>query len=153
MGVEIERKFLVEGSAWREKCIGVMIRQGYLSTQASAVVRVRIAADEAFLTVKGLAEGISRPEFEYPIPLTDAEQLLTMCSGALIEKVRYLVNFEGLQWEVDVFSGANQGLIVAECELTSADQAISRPPWLGAEVSDDVRYANSNLVANPFTSW
>ncbi len=153
MGVEIERKFLVRDDTWRAGAVGHTIRQGYLSCDPSAVVRVRICRDKGYLTVKGLAAGLARPEFEYDIPLPEAEQLLTMCGARLIEKTRYEVVLAGLRWEVDVFSGENAGLVVAECELESVDQEISHPAWLGDEVSDDPRYANSNLATNPFTTW
>jgi len=149
MGVEIERKFLVRNESWRTVDSGVAIRQGYLSTTPLATVRVRIAGEASYLTVKGLASGLARPEFEYDIPLAEAEQLLQLCLASIIEKTRFVVNIDELVWEIDVFSGDNKGLITAECELESETQEISRPDWLGPEVSEDRRYANSNLAVKP----
>ncbi|MET3130060.1 adenylate cyclase [Oxalobacteraceae bacterium GrIS 1.11] len=154
MGVEIERKFLLRGEAWRSLGQPVLLRQGYLSSQRERVVRVRVEGDQASLTIKGPNVGTSRGEWEYPIPLADAEQLLErLCEQPLIEKYRRRIAFEGMVWEVDEFLGANAGLLVAEIELSSEDQAFARPDWIGAEVSDDARYFNANLIAHPFSSW
>ena len=153
VGFEIERKFLVKSKSWRTNAPGIAMRQGYLSDDPLAVVRVRVAAERGFLTIKGMPNGIVRPEFEYEIPSHEAEQLLGMCAGRLVEKVRYVLPGDGVTWEVDVFSGLNTGLVVAECELQDADQKFSHPIWLAEEVSDDPRYANSNLATNPFTTW
>lgn len=154
MAIEIERKFLVKGDAWKAAAVGVLYRQGYLSTDKARTVRVRIAGERAFLTVKGLATGLARAEFEYEIPLADAAEMLDqLCMTPLIEKRRYTVAYQGLSWEIDEFLGANLGLVVAEVELDSADQAIDLPDWVGQEVSDDVRYFNSSLIAHPFFSW
>lgn len=154
MGIEIERKFLVTSDAWKASAAGVLYRQGYLSTDKARTVRIRIAGEKAFITIKGMASGIVRPEFEYEIPLDDAAAMLdTLCLQPLIEKRRYTLEYKGLRWEVDEFFGENQGLVVAEVELASADQAIELPGWIGTEVTDDARYFNSSLIAYPFTRW
>lgn len=154
MGVEIERKFLVIDGRWRALGVGVSLRQGYLSSHPERVVRVRIEGDLAMLTIKGRSVGASRGEWEYPIPLADAEQFLaSLCEQPLIEKKRYRIQHEGMLWEVDEFFGANAGLVVAEIELEAEDQPFSRPDWLGAEVTDDARYFNANLISHPFTEW
>jgi CYTH domain-containing protein len=153
MGKEIERKFLVRGEAWRELATGVRYRQGYLSTVKERTVRVRTVGERGYLTVKGLTVGATRHEFEYEIPTVDAGTLLGMCEQPLVEKVRYRIPFAGLTWEVDEFEGANLGLIVAECELSSEDQRIELPSWIGEEVTGDPRYFNSNLIAHPYSAW
>ena len=155
MAREIERKFLVIRDRWRPNgARGTHYRQGYLSTDPARVVRVRTAGDKALLTVKGPTVGTSRREYEYRIPVDDANEMLDqLCLRPLIEKVRYRQVFGGHTWEIDVFAGANDGLVVAELELPTEDAAFERPPWLGAEVSDDPRYFNSNLVRVPFTRW
>ena len=150
MGTEIERKFLVPGDAWKvAAAAGVRIRQGYLSSDKDRTVRVRIAGDQAWLTVKGLTQGSSRPEFEYPVPLPDGEAMLEMCERPLLEKTRHRVAHGGLEWEVDVFEGDNAGLVLAEVELERADQPVSLPPWAGLEVTDDPRYYNVHLAKHP----
>lgn len=151
VGIEIERKFLVS-AAWRPSGPGRALRQGYLSLDPARTVRVRRAGDAAWLTIKGLGDGPSRPEFEYPIPLADAEALLALTLGQVC-KTRYLERCGDHVFEVDVFEGANVGLIIAEVELAAADEAIARPPWLGAEVTADPRYFNSALAAHPFSTW
>ena len=153
MGKEIERKYLVRGEAWRKLAQGVRYRQGYLSTVKERTVRVRTVDDRGYLTVNGVTVGATRKEFEYDIPRADAASLLEMCEQPLVEKVRYKIPFGGLTWEVDEFEGANQGLVVAECELSSEDQRIELPPWIGEEVTADPRYFNSNLIAHPFSKW
>ncbi len=153
MGTEIERKFLVNGTQWKASAVGTPYRQGYLSTAKDRVVRVRTMGDKACLTIKGLAVGAVRPEFEYDIPLADCRQLLALCEQPLIEKTRYVVKNGHQIWEIDEFHGENQGLIVAECELESEEQQIDKPAWVGKEVTGDRRYYNSNLVANPFSTW
>ena len=154
MGVEIERKFLVKCNSWRDLAPGVLYRQGYISTQPGRTVRVRVADDRAFITLKGASQGIARSEFEYSIPLEDANEILTLlCSLPLIEKYRRKIDLNGLVWEVDEFLGENQGLVIAEVELENADQAIELPDWIGEDVSHDSRYYNSNLVNNPFSRW
>jgi len=158
MGIEIERKFLVSGDAWRAQATAAAactdIRQGYLSLGPPVSVRVRIRAGQATLTIKRAMLDIAREEYEYPLPLADAEEFLErFCVGSIIEKTRHCVDMGGLCWEVDVFGGDNAGLIVAEIELEDADQSFERPPWLGAEVSGDARYLNSSLCVNPYSRW
>lgn len=152
MGIEIERKFLVVGSDWKPEA-GVRMCQGYLNRDKARTVRVRVAGDAAFLTVKGISRGATRAEFEYAIPLADAQQLLALCDGPLIEKTRYVIPYQGTTWEVDEFLGDNAGLVVAEVELQSEDQPFARPPWLGAEVTQDARYFNSSLASVPYCQW
>lgn len=154
MPLEIERKFLVQNDNWRNLASGVAYRQGYLSTEAESTVRVRIAGDRAFLTIKGKTTQSTRREYEYPIPLNEAEEMLDyLCHRPLIEKTRYRIPIEDLVWEVDEFHGENQGLIMAEVELKSEDQAIALPHWIGLEVSGDSRYYNSYLSRHPYQSW
>jgi adenylate cyclase len=154
MGIEIERKFLVVGEGWRGLAEGVTYRQGYLASRDGITVRVRVAGETGYLTIKGASQGISRAEYEYVIPLDDAIELLdTLCDRPLIEKIRYRIHWEGLLWEVDEFMGANQGLIVAEVELTDADQLIHLPDWIGSDVSDDPRYFNVSLTRFPYREW
>lgn len=152
MSQEIERKFLVAAD-WKPRDEGTYFKQGYLSSVKERVVRVRIAGTTAKLTVKGITTGVSRAEFEYEIPVDDAKAMLEICEQPLIEKRRHLETVGGKQFEIDVFLGANQGLIIAELELASEDEAFEKPPWLRAEVSGDERYYNNNLIARPFTTW
>jgi adenylate cyclase len=154
MPLEIERKYLVRNNRWRMPGKGTRYRQGYLSTEAARNVRVRVAAGRGFITVKGLTVNITRPEYEYPIPVEDANEMLdTLCLKPIIEKVRYLIEHAGLLWEVDEFEGENAGLVIAEVELARADQTVILPDWIGEEVTDDARYHNASLIANPFTTW
>ncbi len=150
---EIERKFLLKSNAWRELADGVTYRQGYLSTVPERTVRVRIAGDDAFLTVKGRNVKNTRAEFEYSIPVVDAEQMLKLCDGPLVEKKRYEIPHAGKTWQVDEYFGDNCGLILAEVELTSESEQPEIPDWIGEEVSGDPRYYNSNLAKQPFKSW
>jgi CYTH domain-containing protein len=152
MGIEIERKFLVIGDAWRTPT-GTAIGQGYLNRDKQRTVRVRVAGSQAFLTIKGPSHGATRQEFEYPIPVADAHLLFGLCDGTVIRKTRHVVMHDGNCWEVDEFHADNQGLIVAEIELTTEDQTFTKPDWLGREVTDDPRYFNSNLIAHPFCKW
>lgn len=152
MAIEIERKFLVTGDAWRSGH-ATRYRQGYLNRDKERTVRVRIAADKAFLTIKGISSGASRAEFEYEIPVADAEQLLLLCDGPLIEKTRYVIAHEGMTWEVDEFHGSNDGLVVAEIELQSETQDFSKPAWVGLEVTHEKRYFNSSLAITPYSTW
>jgi adenylate cyclase len=153
MAVEIERKFLVHGDAWKVSGVAELFRQGYLSTEPERTVRVRLAGSMGFLTIKGLSHGSRRDEFEYPIPAADAEALLAMCHRPLIEKYRYRVPHAGLVWEIDEFLGDNAGLVVAEVELASEEQTISLPAWVGEEVTGDARYYNASLVRHPYRRW
>ncbi len=154
MGVEIERKFLPATDGWRQQGQPVLIRQGYLSSHPERVVRVRIYGDEAFMTIKSKAVGVTRGEWEYPLPLADAREFLDrLCEQPIIEKYRRRIDHAGFTWEVDEFLGVNAGLVVAEIELPSEQQAFDRPDWVGAEVTDDARYLNSNLIRQPFSSW
>jgi adenylate cyclase len=153
MAAEIERKFLVANDSWRDGTPGQRIAQGYLSQDPDRTVRIRIAGENAWLTIKGRTEGITRAEFEYPISLADAQALLGLCLPSVIDKTRYCIPFGDHVWEIDVFHGENEGLVIAEVEL--ADESISpkMPPWVGAEVSADLRYFNSYLASQPFSTW
>lgn len=154
MATEIERKFLVRDQRWKIGASGKAFRQGYLATEHAGTVRVRLVGEQAWLTIKGRTEGYSRLEFEYEIPLADGREILDrLCPGPTIDKTRYRIEHAGHVWEVDAFHGANEGLVVAEIELTSEDESFARPEWLGEEVSGDPRYFNSNLVRAPFLTW
>ncbi|HEX8528915.1 MAG TPA: CYTH domain-containing protein [Cytophagales bacterium] len=154
MGVEIERKYLVQGTAWKAGATGVAYRQGYLSSHRERTVRIRTAGDKGYLTIKGVATGAARPEYEYEIPYAEAvEMLQNLCEQPVIEKVRYKIPYGGLLWEVDEFGGENQGLVVAEVELSDEGQAVPLPPWAGLEVTSDARYYNANLFRHPYSKW
>lgn len=154
MGTEIERKFRVRNDSWRPKARGTKCRQGYLNSDRERTVRVRTINDKGFLTVKGMTRGCTRTEYEYEIPLTDADALLNeLCEKPLIVKTRYKIEYGRLIWEVDEFSDENQGLIVAEVELETEMQAFDKPTWIGEEVTGDPRYYNSNLVRYPYSKW
>ncbi|MGE4311519.1 CYTH domain-containing protein [Desulfovibrio sp.] len=154
MGKEIERKFLLKGDAWRDLAQGTMYRQGYLNSAKERTVRVRTVGDKAFLTIKGITVGATRAEYEYEIPFADCNALLdNLAEKPLIEKKRYKIKQGEFVWEIDEFFGDNKGLIVAEVELTSEDQAFPKPEWVGEEVTGDPRYFNSNLIKHPFTKW
>lgn len=154
MGIEIERKFLVTSDAWMRQGEPVLLRQGYLSSHPARVVRVRIEGDRAVMTIKGKNVGASRGEWEYPIPMADAQEFLDkLCEQPIIEKYRRRIPHAGFVWEVDEFLGANAGLVVAEIELPSEDQAFDKPDWVGDEVTHDKRYLNSNLIAHPYSNW
>jgi adenylate cyclase len=154
MGEEIERKFLVKGAPWRSAGEGVRYRQGYLCLKPERTVRVRMAGQKGFLTIKGPDHGGVRSEYEYPIPAADALSLLEgLCEKPLIEKVRYRLPLGGHVWELDVFAGENEGLATAEVELTRSDEVVEIPDWAGREVTGDPRYANANLVRHPFSTW
>lgn len=153
MPAEIERKFLVKNEGWRSLATGQVYRQGYIAT-GLRTVRVRVVGEQGYLTIKGPTVGIARAEFEYPIPVQDASEMLeTLCDPPLIEKTRYKIPWAGLVWEVDEFAGLNRGLIMAEVELPDPNQPIEYPDWIGEEVSHDPRYYNSNLAKHPFTQW
>jgi len=155
MAIEIERKFLLKSDAWRQEADqGCVYKQGYLVGSKQASVRVRIEGDQAFLNIKSATLGIYRQEYEYPIPVSDADELLaTLCEQPLIEKTRYHVNYGNHEWEIDVFAGENDGLIVAEVELEHEDSDFDKPTWLGDEVSEDPKYYNVSLVRHPFKKW
>ncbi|MFM6193514.1 MAG: CYTH domain-containing protein [Planktothrix sp.] len=151
MATEIERKFLVKGDGWRSLGVGEIYRQGYIANNNGRTVRVRVVGEQGYLTIKGSTTGMKRAEFEYKIPVEDAQELLeTLCDRPLIEKTRYKILMGDLTWEVDEFWGENQGLILAEVELETEYQNIDIPDWIGEEVTSDPRYYNSNLVKNPF---
>ena len=156
MNVEIERKFLVEGDAWRAAAgRSMQMVQGYLAGPPAArcSVRVRLAGTQAFLNIKSLASGIARDEYEYPLPPPDARRMLDTLAGDVVEKLRHHVVVEGHLFEIDEFGGANAGLVVAEIELASADAPFARPGWLGLEVSHLDRYYNLNLAMRPYSQW
>lgn len=154
MGFEIERKFLLKNANWR-KLVNekTLIRQGYLNSDAERTVRVRVRDRTAFLTIKGKTQNTTRQEFEYEIPIDDADSLLKLCEPPLIEKTRFIVKYQGKTWEIDEFEGENRGLTVAEIELSSEDESFDLPDWIGKEVSHDRRYFNSSLIKKPFSSW
>ena len=154
MATEIERKFLIKPGAWSPRDAGTHMQQGYLSAQNGCTVRVRIEGDVGRLTVKGPTTGISRPEFEYTVPVADARFMLDeLCEPPLIDKHRYRERHGRHTWEIDVFHGDNEGLIVAEVEMMSEDDVLEMPPWAAEEVSFDFRYSNANLRKAPFKSW
>jgi adenylate cyclase len=154
MAKEIERKFLVKSRDFLNQVSGVPITQGYISSASSHSVRVRRYGDRGFITIKGPTKGATRDEFEYEIPRADAEEMLAnLCEHTPIEKTRYRIPVGKHTFEVDRFGGTNEGLIVAEVELASEDEAIELPDWIGREVTDDPRYYNSNLSRRPFTTW
>ncbi len=154
MANEIERKFLVRPRNWSELGPGLVIRQGYLSTDNERTVRVRIYGDRGYITIKGITAGISRKEYEYEIPRTDADELLDrLCHRPLVEKTRFRIPFGGHTFEVDEFTGDNRGLTVAEVELKAPGETVALPDWIDREVSGDPRYFNSNLVRHPYSSW
>lgn len=154
MGIEIERKFLLTSTSWKQLAPGTSYRQGYLNSTKERTVRVRTIDDKGFLTIKGVSVGATRVEYEYEIPVADAQHLLDdLCEKPLIEKNRYKINHAGFVWEVDEFFGENMGLIVAEIELESEDQSFEKPEWVGEEVTGDPRYFNSSLIKEPYTQW
>jgi len=149
MNQEIERKFLVKGTPWAG-IEGDDIQQGYIS-KGEATVRVRIRKGKGYLTIKGKTVGLSRPEYEYEIELKEAREMLHLfCGNQRIEKIRYIIPYKGFKWEVDVFKGLNEGLVVAEIELEAEEQQFEKPDWVGKEVSDDSRYRNSCLLKWPW---
>ncbi len=154
MGKEIERKFKVKSREYKNMADGIYIHQGFLSTEKERVVRVRIKGDQGFLTIKGITKGATRLEYEYEIPAPEAKSLLKeLCLKPTIEKYRHHITFQGFLWEVDEFMGENEGLMIAEIELEDEDQHFETPTWVGKEVTNDPRYFNSNLIANPFSNW
>ena len=161
MGIEIERKFLVRNEAWKPQAHRtVRMAQGYLNDLAAVAsgtqqcsMRVRIAGDEAFLNIKSREPGPQRQEFDYPIPVADAEALLKLASGGLIDKIRHYVTHAGHLWEIDEFLGDNAGLVVAEIELDAVDEAFAKPDWIGSEVTELQRYYNLALAERPYSAW
>ena len=154
MPLEIERKFLLRNDSWRRAVIrSVPLAQGYLSVDPLRTVRVRVAGDRAWLTVKGPVVGITRAEFEYPVPVTEATAMLALCPQPVVEKTRHYVPVGAHVWEIDVFTGANAGLVLAEVELAAPDENITLPGWVGEEVSGQARYYNSSLLRLPYCDW
>jgi adenylate cyclase len=161
MGIEIERKFLVTSEGWRDAAHKVVpMAQGYLNDLAmveggmqKASVRVRTEDDHAFLNLKSRERGHTRQEFNYPIPVVEARELLALCVGGLVDKRRHYVQHAGHLWEVDEFLGDNAGLVVAEIELKSADESFEMPPWAGRQVTDSLRYYNLALASRPYSQW
>ena len=155
MGKEIERKYLVDKTKWQQidKPIGQLYRQGYLLSDPNKTIRVRITTDKAFLTIKGLSIGATRPEYEYEIPFDEAKELLDNFSISELSKIRYKILFGNKVWEVDEFLGDNTGLIVAEIELKSEDENFSTPIWVDKEVTGQEKYYNSNLTIEPYKNW
>ncbi|MBK7541538.1 MAG: CYTH domain-containing protein [Candidatus Competibacteraceae bacterium] len=155
MGIEIERKFLIRNDGWRQQVErSARMRQGYLTSDARCSVRVRLADGQGFLNIKSGTLGIQRSEYEYPIPATEAEEILdALCEKPLLEKTRHFVRHGQHLWEIDEFAGDNAGLIVAEVELRRPDEPFARPDWLGEDVSHDIRYYNSQLARRPYTTW
>ncbi len=152
MSVEIERKFKVKDT-FRPTDAGMSITQGYLLREPKRTVRIRIAGIQGFLTIKGETHGAARLEYEYEIPAEEARELLALCPPPLVEKTRYVEVFAGKRWEVDVFHGENGGLVIAEIELESEDEAFALPAWVGAEVTGETRYYNAALIAYPYRLW
>ena len=154
MALEIERKFLVIGDAWKNHVTDqFQLKQGYLQSTPERTVRIRTAEKEAFLTIKGKTTGISRVEYEYAIPFKEGLELLKLSENEPIEKIRHIVFHHGITWEIDVFEGLNTGLILAEVELQTEHQEISLPEWVGKEVSQDARYYNAALSIQPYSQW
>ncbi|HDP76018.1 MAG TPA: CYTH domain-containing protein [Bacteroidales bacterium] len=153
--MEIERKYLVDIQRWESlpKPKPFKIVQGYLTTNPEKTIRVRIKGEKAFMTIKGLVQGIARKEIEFEIPIDKAHELIQKFCGAVIEKNRYLIDHNGKTWEVDVFEGKNKGLLLAELELQTEDERITLPDWVTQEVTHDYRYYNSHLSENPYANW
>jgi adenylate cyclase len=155
MGQEIERKFLVDIDKWRQldKPKGELYRQGYLVSEPNKTIRVRQTNEKGFLTIKGITIGATRPEYEYEIPINDAKELLEHFSISELSKIRYKINFDNKTWEIDEFLGDNDGLIIAEIELTSEDEKFLIPEWVEIEVTEQEKYYNSNLTVEPYKNW
>jgi len=155
MAIEIEHKFLLANSGWREHIShSIKYRQGYLSSQATSSIRIRISNEHAWLNIKSATIGTHRHEYEYEIPLQDADEIINMlCRKPIIEKTRHIVIHDGNTWEIDEFAGENRGLIVAEIELSEIGKTFSKPHWLGQEVTHDLRYYNNNLAIFPYSEW
>lgn len=154
MGKEIERKFLIQSLDYRQEATKTYYKQGYISTDKNGVVRVRIIGDRGYLTIKGANQKAVRDEYEYLIPLNDAQEMIeTLCQKPIIEKYRYKKEVSGLWWEIDEFLGDNEGLTIAEVELPCEDYAVILPEWIGKEVTGNPLYYNSNLVKHPYKDW
>ena len=153
MGIEIERKFLVDGQIFPQSNRSVWIKQGYLNSNPERCVRIRITGDQCFITIKGPTKGMTRAEYEYSIPIEDGEHLLMLCENEPIEKRRHYVEYHGMLWEIDQFYGVNLGLVIAEIELSAESQDFKKPEWIGQEVTYDHRYSNASLSTAPFSSW
>lgn len=155
MSQEIERKFLVIADTWKGQVRqSVRCRQGYLCGNETSSIRIRVCEEDARLNIKSATLGITRDEFDYPVPLADALRMLErLCDGPLIEKTRHIVDHAGHVWEIDVFEGENRGLVVAEVELSSENESFEMPDWVGGEVSHDARYYNTSLVRHPYSRW
>jgi CYTH domain-containing protein len=153
MSIEIERKFLVKDTGFLKNYEGSYYIQGYLSSTSGRTVRVRVANNKGWLTIKGKAQNLTRPEYEYEVPLKDAAELLELCEKPLLEKIRYKIEYASKIWEVDVFLKDNTGLIVAEIELKTENEKFRLPSWVGKEVSGDKKYSNSNLIKVPYKDW
>ncbi|WP_417431559.1 CYTH domain-containing protein [Halpernia sp.] len=155
MPTEIERKFLVDKNKWQKekKPTGELFRQGYLFTDPNKTIRVRQTSEKGFLTIKGISIGATRTEYEYEIPLKEAEELLDYFAVSELSKIRYIINFENKLWEIDEFLDENEGLIIAEIELKSEDENFKLPDWIDREVTSDQKYYNSNLTLNPCKDW
>ncbi len=154
MAEEIERKYLLKNDEWKKQIQkSFSIKQGYLNTHPERTVRIRIKNDKGILTIKGLTKGITRLEYEYEVPFQDAMELLDLCEQPIVEKVRHIVIYENLTWEIDIFDGVNKGLQLAEVELDSEDQIFKVPNWIDKEVTADRRYYNSSLIKMPFKNW
>jgi len=154
MGKEIERKFIVKKDIYKKLCTGKLYKQGYLNSNPDRTIRVRLVGNKGFLTLKNKGNGLTRDEFEYEIPFEDAEEILeNMCKKPLIEKTRYIYTYMEHTWEIDEFHGDNEGLVIAELELTSEDERFNMPDWIGEEVTFDYKYTNSNLINKPYKHW
>ncbi|MCC8427057.1 CYTH domain-containing protein [Mucilaginibacter sp. UR6-11] len=155
MGIEIERKFLVDHDKWQllPKPQGCIMRQGYIVNEPDRTIRLRLAGDKAYLTFKSGTSGISRREYEYEIPVNEAAELFEQFVKAGLQKTRYCITYMDKLWEVDVFEGDNYGLIIAEIELKREDEPFELPEWVTTEVSEDARYYNANLSLKPYNTW
>ncbi|MFD0792184.1 CYTH domain-containing protein [Mucilaginibacter litoreus] len=155
MATEIERKFLVDKDKWKSvlKPVGEFYKQGYIFNEKRCTVRVRLTSNAAFITLKGPTAGISRSEYEYQIPMPEANEMLELFAASSIEKTRYKIEYAGHMWEVDVFDGENNGLIVAEIELQHEHEQFEKPDWAGEDVSKDLRYSNGSLSVTPYAQW
>lgn len=154
MGKEIERKFLVKNETYKKLCSGKLYKQGYLNSNPDRTVRIRIVDNKGFITIKDKGSNLSRSEFEYEIPYMEAEEILdNICEKPIIEKTRYFYNYMGHLWEIDEFHGENEGLVIAEIELSNEGESFTFPDWIGEEVTYDSRYFNSCLITNPYKSW